>query len=244
MPYSKRLPIPIRTALIGCIIKLTEQGTPIPPPGNWGNIYSFEYRYRTASVFLLWRYRKEVIMTGIMAWVKLVYTMYDYTKTGFPYGHEDLAHAIRCGHKKIFWYLHELFPSREFELFVIASWILKPMIEEGHSDWFVEYITRFPNGFRCMSPNHQSMLMDSAVVTQDPDVIRELIRSGLYLDVMGENGEYKLVEYKESPMREHTTIYIHFRHRNDSPGVTYKSCQTYPNSVASIAVSMLRALSN
>ncbi len=174
MSYSKRLPVFIRAALFGTL-------------ETWGRIHSFELTLTTP-----WCHRFDVVGTGVLSWVKSVFKEYEIPNSGCLYESAELNHAIRRGHRKVFWYLFDVYRCIDYDVPTLNA--LRTMIEAGHSDWFVEYIESFPRVIRKANYEQRGMLLEQALALQDFTAINAIITNELYIKELIA-GEYLLLKY-------------------------------------------------
>lgn len=228
MPYSKCLPVFIRAALSG-----TEE--------IWGGIYSFELTQEP-----LWYNRCDIISSGVITWVKLTYEKDrshihanpDPTRQS---GVADLTDAVLCGYKKIFWYLFDLFRCDRYDVSTLYG-VLRLMIDTGHSDWFVEYIERFPNAVREASVKNRDMFMRQAISMRDFVVINAIITNELYIkELMA--GTCVLLKRATEKVGDKMIVWIVFKSSKFWHEATDHVSRTYPAEVISTVTTILSRLS-
>ncbi len=266
--YYKRLPSFIQTALSGFTETYQEDdGTPIPHPGNWGNVFSVEPQVLKLDLSHAWDFRITTIRGGGLKVVKFIYETIIapavLKERNGEYTFEDLSYAIMYGHKKIFWYLLDLFKIHEhFDADeMLYHWVLTPLIKMGRSDWFAEYNKRYPDTLGSLPDILRDELIAMALQLQDAWVIYELVKAGLSIDQRLVNMAYIITSceateaHKKAAMRdegngenegkaEHTTgkvdVIAEYRGMENAlyPVVSYLR-KKYPKRVEQMAVSML-----
>lgn len=266
--YIERLPSFIRTAITGFTETYQEEdGTEIPHPGDWGNVFSMEPQLPNLGFSCAWDFRIDIICGGGLKVVKFIYETIIapavLKEEDGEYTFEDLSYAIMYGHKKIFWYLLDLFKIHEhFDADeMLYHWVLTPLIKMGRSDWFAEYNERYPDTTGSLPDDLRDELIAMALQLQDAWVIYELVKAGLSIERTVVNMAYIITSceaveaHKKAAMREddeeenegktkHTTgkvdVIAEYRGMENAlyPVVSYLR-KKYPKLVEQMAVSML-----